>query len=258
MWRGHTINWTAACPSDPEKANGAPTVVLVHGFGESQQFLYVHLSMVMASHTSAHKYHHGALRATRHHVSRIIAGGSVYHWRRTLPALAPHCNVFALDCLGFGWSAKADKEDYSGYTIWASQLIDFIQEVVGATPDKPVVLVGNSLGGFTTMQAAAQRPDLVQALVLMNVCGAIEDIPPEITAKAVAIAGKQSSWKDHRVLAAITGSPIASAAKQAMEKVGDIAVDAISRAYFQLSKHPDSVRQSLQRVRIQSPNIPLK
>ncbi len=53
-----------------------------------------------------------------------------------------------MDLLGFGWSEKA-VADYSNGRLWASQITDFLTQVVpqagGAAA--PAVLVGNSLGG---------------------------------------------------------------------------------------------------------------
>lgn len=51
------------------------------------------------------------------------------------------------------------------------QLIDHIETLQAARPGaerRPVVLVGHSLGGFLSLKVAAQRPDLVRALVLLD------------------------------------------------------------------------------------------
>lgn len=48
-------------------------------------------------------------------------GASVYHWRYNVPELAKHCRVYAIDCLGFGWSDKP-LEEYEGYTLWSDQI----------------------------------------------------------------------------------------------------------------------------------------
>lgn len=71
--------------------------------------------------------------------------------------LAKTHRVFAVDLLGFGWSDKA-LVDYSQY-VWSDQLAAFIREVVN---DGPVVLAGNSLGGFNSLATAARHPDLVK------------------------------------------------------------------------------------------------
>ncbi|PHT56601.1 hypothetical protein CQW23_05087 [Capsicum baccatum] len=73
--------------------------------------------------------------------------------RYNLPELAKRYKVYALDLLGFGWSEKA-KIDYDAL-IWRDQVVDFLKEVV----KQPAVLVGNSLGGFTALLAAAPQPE---------------------------------------------------------------------------------------------------
>ena len=84
-------------------------------------------------------------------------GASAYHWRYNIGELAKKHRVFAVDLLGFGWSDKAIV-DYSQY-VWSDQLAAFIREVVN---DGPVVLAGNSLGGFNSLATAARHPDLVK------------------------------------------------------------------------------------------------
>jgi pimeloyl-ACP methyl ester carboxylesterase len=96
-------------------------------------------------------------------------GASAYHWRYQIPALAQNYRVFALDLLGFGWSEKALVE-YSSGGLWGQQIGDFIREVVYAgdaaasssSSSEPVVLVGNSLGGYACLNAAAKSPDLIR------------------------------------------------------------------------------------------------
>lgn len=48
-------------------------------------------------------------------------GASVYHWRYNVPELAKSCRVYALDCLGFGWSEKPVVQ-YDGYSLWSDQI----------------------------------------------------------------------------------------------------------------------------------------
>lgn len=112
-------------------------------------------------------------------------GASAYHWRYQIPALAQHYRVYAMDLLGFGWSEKALVEYNSG-GLWGQQIQDFISDVISNYPDAvhaggatnslnafssssssgsacdQVVLVGNSLGGYACMNAAARAPDLIR------------------------------------------------------------------------------------------------
>ncbi|KAJ1487107.1 Alpha/Beta hydrolase protein, partial [Baffinella frigidus] len=94
-------------------------------------------------------------------------GSSADTWRAQLPALADAgYQVFAIDLLGLGYSEKPPDEDYS-IRLWADMALDFIDEVMGG---QPAVLFGNSIGGITSLTAAATpvRKELVKAIVLMN------------------------------------------------------------------------------------------
>lgn len=93
-------------------------------------------------------------------------GASSYHWRYNIPELSKTNRVFAVDLLGFGFSAKP-LVDYGSENLWAGQVTDFVREVVGE--DAKVVLVGNSLGGHVSIAVAARNPDLVKGVVCLNI-----------------------------------------------------------------------------------------
>jgi pimeloyl-ACP methyl ester carboxylesterase len=97
-------------------------------------------------------------------------GASTDHWRKNVAGLSETFEVWAIDLLGFGRSAKPDWQ-YSG-NLWRDQLHDFIDQVIG----QPVVLVGNSLGGYAALCVAAQRPQSAAGLVLINSAGPFTDI----------------------------------------------------------------------------------
>lgn len=92
-------------------------------------------------------------------------GASTDHWRKNIDELKQDFDVWAIDLLGFGRSAKPDWE-YSS-TLWRDQLHDFIHDVIAA----PVVIAGNSLGGYAALCVAAAYPDLVTGVVLLNSAG---------------------------------------------------------------------------------------
>jgi pimeloyl-ACP methyl ester carboxylesterase len=97
-------------------------------------------------------------------------GASTDHWRKNVAGLSEAFEVWAIDLLGFGRSAKPDWQ-YSG-DLWRDQLHDFITEVIG----QPTVLVGNSLGGYAALCVAAQRPQSAEGLALINSAGPFTDI----------------------------------------------------------------------------------
>ncbi|MBE5227914.1 MAG: alpha/beta fold hydrolase [Microcystis aeruginosa PMC 728.11] len=96
-------------------------------------------------------------------------GASTDHWRKNVSGLASEWEVWAIDLLGFGRSAKPDLV-YSG-SLWQQQLNDFIKEVVG----QPTVLAGNSLGGYASLCVAANHSENVRGLILLNSAGPFSD-----------------------------------------------------------------------------------
>jgi pimeloyl-ACP methyl ester carboxylesterase len=92
-------------------------------------------------------------------------GASTDHWRKNIAELKNDFEVWAIDLLGFGRSAKPDWQ-YGG-DLWRDQLHDFITHVIG----QPAVLAGNSLGGYSALCVAAQRPNAAVGLVLLNSAG---------------------------------------------------------------------------------------
>lgn len=99
-------------------------------------------------------------------------GASTDHWKKNIAALQEEFEVWAIDLLGFGRSAKPQLT-YSG-ELWRDQLHDFIQTVV----QRPVVLVGNSLGGYASLCVAAQRPESAVGVILLNSAGPFSEGQP--------------------------------------------------------------------------------
>ncbi|EKQ69519.1 putative hydrolase or acyltransferase of alpha/beta superfamily [Leptolyngbyaceae cyanobacterium JSC-12] len=97
-------------------------------------------------------------------------GASTDHWRKNVAGLSSEFEVWAIDLLGFGRSAKPDWQ-YSG-NVWRDQLHDFITEVIG----QPAILVGNSLGGYAALCVGAQRSESAAGVVLINSAGPFTDI----------------------------------------------------------------------------------
>ncbi|EFJ09237.1 hypothetical protein SELMODRAFT_160384 [Selaginella moellendorffii] len=106
-------------------------------------------------------------------------GASAFHWRYNIPELAKYFKVYAMDLLGFGLSDKALVE-YDPF-LWREQVAAFAREVV----QEPVVLVGNSIGGFTVLHTASVYPELVSGVVLLNSSGQFESELKEKKAKPV-------------------------------------------------------------------------
>ncbi|MEG4571885.1 alpha/beta fold hydrolase [Microcoleus sp. N3A4] len=122
-------------------------------------------------------------------------GASTDHWRKNISGLSKDFEVWAIDLLGFGRSAKPELQ-YSG-DLWRDQLHDFITNIIG----RPAVLAGNSLGGYAALCVAAQRPESAAGLILINSAGPFSEPQPAPEApplqKAISVVAKtlfQQDW----------------------------------------------------------------
>jgi pimeloyl-ACP methyl ester carboxylesterase len=111
-------------------------------------------------------------------------GASTDHWRKNIYQLQNDFQVWAIDLLGFGRSAKPSWE-YNG-NLWQEQLSNFIQEVI----QQPTVLAGNSLGGYAALCTASQCPESAAGLILINSAGPFADATP----KSPSLVQKISRW----------------------------------------------------------------
>ena len=102
-------------------------------------------------------------------------GANTNHWRFNQPVLADLAPTYAIDLLGFGRSdqprARLKREPpddmavHYGFDLWGQQVADFCREVI----DKPVILVGNSIGGVVALRATQLLgPDLCKRVVLID------------------------------------------------------------------------------------------
>lgn len=92
-------------------------------------------------------------------------GQSGQIWRHVIELLVPLGHrVVAYDLLGFG---KSPKPDWINYTVddHATAVIASLEKL-GVKPDKPILLVGHSMGCLVAVRVARRRPDLVKHLVL--------------------------------------------------------------------------------------------
>ena len=102
-------------------------------------------------------------------------GANTNHWRFNQPVLGELAPTYAIDLLGFGRSeqprARLKQESpedlavHYGFDLWGQQVADFCREVI----DKPVMLIGNSIGGVVALRAAQLLgPDRCQRVVLID------------------------------------------------------------------------------------------
>jgi pimeloyl-ACP methyl ester carboxylesterase len=89
-------------------------------------------------------------------------GGSLVNWAAVAPLLTGTCRVLALDLIGFGHTQAGAHS--TSVTANQHMLQRFLREVAGG----PVILVGNSMGGLISIIQAAQHPESVTGVVLID------------------------------------------------------------------------------------------
>jgi pimeloyl-ACP methyl ester carboxylesterase len=92
-------------------------------------------------------------------------GGEASMWAGNIGPASEKHHVYALDQIGFG---RSDKPliDYKIETF-----VEFLQAFMQTLGIPKATLVGNSLGGWIAADFAAQHPDMVDKLVLVNAAG---------------------------------------------------------------------------------------
>jgi len=115
-------------------------------------------------------------------------------WDHVLPLLLPGLRVIRYDKRGHGLSSTGGGEDLADH---AADAIAIIEEVAKG----PVIMVGLSIGGLISQRVAADRPDLIRALVLSN---------------TAAKLGTAESWQAR--IDAITAGGLESIADMVMER----------------------------------------
>lgn len=95
------------------------------------------------------------------------AGLNAHTWDTTVLALGRP--AVAIDLAGHGDSSWRDDADYTGRTLAADVI-----KALHAWTDRPQVLVGQSLGGLTAAAVAAQAPELVRDLVVVDITPGVD------------------------------------------------------------------------------------
>ena len=94
----------------------------------------------------------------------MLHGGTRWwqDWYKFTPALTPSWHVYACDLRGHGKSGRDG--DHYRLNDYARDIIALLRKQV----NEPAVLVGHSLGAMTAIGVAAQAPEYVRAVVLLD------------------------------------------------------------------------------------------
>lgn len=98
-------------------------------------------------------------------------GNQAGSWVRVASDLAQVGSVFVLDLPGHG-----ESEPHRG-PLNLGQMVDGVAALVESTGVETVTLVGNSMGGWVSMLYAAEYPDRVKRLILLNSAGLEYTLP---------------------------------------------------------------------------------
>jgi pimeloyl-ACP methyl ester carboxylesterase len=112
-------------------------------------------------------------------------GSSLYTWKDVIPALAASHDVVALDLPGFGESDQPADLSFEDFPRAVLGLMDGLG-IEGAA------LVGNSMGGSTAVAVAAEAPERVVALVLVDSAGF--NLGPSERPGLVSFAMSRAGW----------------------------------------------------------------
>lgn len=89
-------------------------------------------------------------------------GGSALNWSALAPYLTERCRVMAVDLVGHGRTRSMGRSA----TVPANTLL--VRRFIEAVAKRPVVVIGNSMGGLIGIRLAADHPAVVSSMVLVD------------------------------------------------------------------------------------------
>jgi 2-hydroxy-6-oxo-6-(2'-aminophenyl)hexa-2,4-dienoate hydrolase len=123
------------------------------------------------------------------------------NWQGCLPGFSEHFRTIAVDMVGFGRSAKPDPASFEYSQQDRNRHLAAFIEALGL---QEVSLVGNSMGGCTSLGVCMQRPELVHKLVLMGSAGIKTSEIPKALGPLMSYDGTEPAMR--KVIAALTNS----------------------------------------------------
>lgn len=106
------------------------------------------------------------------------AGADAYgNWRGCLQDFAKHFHIYAIDMIGFGFT---DKPDPASFSYTQTTRVDHVGGFIQKLGLSNVNLIGNSMGGITSMGVSIENTDRVNKIVLMGSAGIKAPISDEL------------------------------------------------------------------------------
>jgi pimeloyl-ACP methyl ester carboxylesterase len=148
-----------------------------------------HLHDVDVHGTRVHYAEMGPPRQEQHPLAIVFVhglGGCWQNWLENIPHFARRHRVLALDLPGFGSSPVPEWE--ASIPNYGRLLLDFC-DAVGV---RDCAVVGNSMGGFISAEAAIEQPERFEKLVLVSAAGVssarVRRQPAEVAARMIVAA----------------------------------------------------------------------
>jgi len=108
------------------------------------------------------------------------------NWEKIIPVLAPHYHVVAFDLPGLGRSEKNNRlyspKNYANFVKW----------VIDTYADGSVILLGHSMGGGIALRFAADYPESLSRLVLVDAAGILHR---SVMTKYMAGFSPKNGWQ---------------------------------------------------------------
>ncbi|WP_415394242.1 alpha/beta fold hydrolase (plasmid) [Rhodococcus globerulus] len=116
---------------------------------------------------------------------------SLEDWAAAAVRLAPSFRVVSLDIPGFGFSARRpERASLQSFACGVLETLDALQTLGALDENRPVHLLGNSLGGSIAMQIQAIAPDRVASLSLADAAGFGSQITPMVRLLGTPVVGR--------------------------------------------------------------------
>jgi pimeloyl-ACP methyl ester carboxylesterase len=110
--------------------------------------------------------------------------GSLHSWQGWVDQLSPHYRIVRMDLPGFGNSGHSASDDYS-----PEHALELIDQLCAHLHLERLSIAGNSLGGFFAWYYAANRPERMEKLILLDPIGYPQKLPPLISLMSLPLLG---------------------------------------------------------------------
>lgn len=101
------------------------------------------------------------------------------NWKDILPVLAEEYHVIAPDMFGFG-KTEHPEDPPKHFWEWTNIRVEQVLSLLDQLNIEKVNLVGNSMGGFVSLNIVMTAPERVNRVLLMGSAGGVAEPTPEI------------------------------------------------------------------------------